>query len=271
MGRSERWGVRWSDFYQLRVGFSRNFKKIRKDETTMKFKRMLTLICMGCMLLFLMGGTSAAEMSNATDLTEVSVTELAYMDLESAPAEIRADILAAREKIIFGDQAWTVNGAVSIFGRDGTIQELPEFSELYPDWELPGAAATSSVPASAMPMGTYSGEINYEEQVNFQLASSWANSKDFTQFVGNGDYVYVYAKSMPRNANFNIGFSNGAGVNIGWCPNLDKETGARIDSDSNKTYNVRGSAANEASVSVYRMVITSDEKDAMSWLDPMYP
>ena len=42
---------------------------------------------------------------------------------------------AAREKAIYGSQAWTVNGAAAIQHSDGTVEPVPEFSALYPGWD----------------------------------------------------------------------------------------------------------------------------------------
>ena len=39
---------------------------------------------------------------------------------------------AACEKVIYGSQAWTVNGAAAIQHSDGTVEPVMEFSTLYP-------------------------------------------------------------------------------------------------------------------------------------------
>ena len=56
---------------------------------------------------------------------------------------------AAREKVIYGSQAWTVNGAVTIQHSDGTVEPVPEFSALYPEWTVPKQAASVSSTALA--------------------------------------------------------------------------------------------------------------------------
>ena len=56
---------------------------------------------------------------------------------------------AAREKVIYGSQAWTVNGAVTIQHSDGTVEPVPEFSALYPGWTVPKQAASVSSTALA--------------------------------------------------------------------------------------------------------------------------
>lgn len=235
----------------------------------MRFKKFLSVVCAGCMALSVMPFASAADASISMDSSMASVKALAYMDLESAPVAMQDDILRAREQIIFGDQAWTVDGAVSLICADGTVEMLPEFSDLYPGWDIPTRdISESNYTESLTP---YSTSVDIEEQISFTMAVTWANSKDFTQFTGTGDYVYVYAKSLPRDAYFNIGFASGVGTNLGWCPNLNKSVGAKIDTNAGKVYNVRGSAADKASEGKYRIAINSDEADAMEWLEPMLP
>lgn len=62
----------------------------------------------------------------------------AYMDLEEAPAELQDTILEARAQIIF-QESWVADGYEGqVTYPDGTVIELPQFSELFPDdWEIP--------------------------------------------------------------------------------------------------------------------------------------
>jgi hypothetical protein len=50
--------------------------------------------------------------------------------------ETRANILEARSEIVFGSQSWTVDGTVQIINEDGTVEKLPEFDALFPNWDL---------------------------------------------------------------------------------------------------------------------------------------
>ena len=64
-------------------------------------------------------------------------SQLAYVDIYTAPPEAQQAILNARARIIYGNQAWTVNGAVSVFdGETGKVEALPEFSDVFPGWSL---------------------------------------------------------------------------------------------------------------------------------------
>ena len=62
--------------------------------------------------------------------------EYAYMDAETASPELREKILDARRKIVYGDQSWSADGSGYIVNADGTITNLPLFSDLFPDWNL---------------------------------------------------------------------------------------------------------------------------------------
>lgn len=73
----------------------------------------------------------------ATALSDMTGEQLAYLDLESAPEDLRPQILRARLPIIYGKQGWTVDGLGSVQHADGTAEKLPEFSDLWPDWTVP--------------------------------------------------------------------------------------------------------------------------------------
>lgn len=66
---------------------------------------------------------------------------LASMDVDSAPAEVKDDILAARREIIYSADGWYAdNAGIYLVWFDNAKKEwgeLPRFSELFPGWELP--------------------------------------------------------------------------------------------------------------------------------------
>lgn len=113
----------------------------RNSETEMK-KAIMALITMVAIII-----TSVFPVFAATDRTIqyklMTTEELAYCEIEAAPVEVRADILAARDAIIHST-SWTVDGQVAVQNEDGTIQELPEFSELFPGWDVPTIQGTEN-------------------------------------------------------------------------------------------------------------------------------
>lgn len=66
-----------------------------------------------------------------------AAAEYAYMDLDAAPEELHQKILDARNVIIYS-KSWTVDGQCAITCPDGSVQPLPEFSDLFPGWDVPG-------------------------------------------------------------------------------------------------------------------------------------
>lgn len=220
----------------------------------MRFKKTIGLICAMSMAFSMIGMASAATATLTSETAAVKA--LAYMDLDSAPVSMQEEILEAREKIIFGDQAWTVDGAVCIVNlEDGTVKELPEFSDLFPGWDVPTAEQVT-----VNYLATTASGIDDSTNVRFTVANSFVNSKEFYTFNGIGDYVGVYASTAPSDdARYNIGFSNASsGSNLGWVPNLALNEGACISTKSNVLYGIRGSVANSSDVGWYRMNITSD-------------
>ena len=61
----------------------------------------------------------------------------AYMPLEDAEPELQKKILKARENIIFST-SWSADEATLYIERnDGTVEQAPKFSELFPGWDIP--------------------------------------------------------------------------------------------------------------------------------------
>ena len=112
-------------------------------------KKCIALITTVAMLL-LTAIPSFATSSDTSIYEFMSVEALAYCDLDEAPLEYQDDILVARD-IIIHNTNWTVDGQVAIVHEDGTLQTLPEFSDLFPDWDIPSAEplTNTAVPYTA--------------------------------------------------------------------------------------------------------------------------
>ena len=121
---------------------------------------------------------------------------------------------AAREKAIYGSQAWTVNGAAAIQHSDGTVEPVPEFSALYPGWTVPKQAASvsSTALAEVADVGSHSISGYYR---NVYLTQD-VKYKPFYSFLGNGETVSAFAVTIPGSNN------ETAQQDAGWLPNLSK-------------------------------------------------
>lgn len=127
---------------------------------------------------------------------------------------------AAREKAIYGSQAWTVNGAAAIQHSDGTVEPVPEFSALYPGWTVPKQAASvsSTALAEVADVGSHSISGYYR---NVYLTQD-VKYKPFYSFLGNGETVSAFAVTIPG-SKYNLGIYNEtAQQDAGWLPNLSK-------------------------------------------------
>jgi len=168
------------------------------------------------------------------------MTAIAYRNIEEAETtEEYHAILAARNTIIYGEQSWTIGGAVKIFNADGSVEELPEFYDLFPsDWE-PGR----------LPNPPYFGERNdpdykssslYSGNVYFAKASGDDEIYPFAyKNLPRGGDIGIYPESIPENAEaFNAGFYNDDTMKgIGWAVSLSEGQGVFLsDAESGTRY-----------------------------------
>ena len=227
-------------------------------------KKILSAALSISMLASLLAFSASADtpaLVSAEDIAVMSVEQIAYLDVETAAPAVQDAILEARAEIIYGDQAWTVDGAVTVFNiKTGTVTELPEFSDLYPGWDIP-ERNISMAPTGIPCMTTYSSAagILIEKIVSLQVASAFTASQDFTGFTGDGNPVYVYAVTAPKDARYNVGFSDAVGSNIGWIPNIEhKAQQAMLNTSYNAIYRVRASVPQAQYADQYKMRVTSD-------------
>lgn len=74
----------------------------------------------------------------------LSENELAYCNVDEAPETWKAEILEARNAIIHSE-SWTVDGQCAVLHEDGTIEELPEFADLFPGWDVPASESKQAM------------------------------------------------------------------------------------------------------------------------------
>ena len=127
---------------------------------------------------------------------------------------------AACEKVIYGSQAWTVNGAAAIQHSDGTVEQVMEFSTLYPGGTVPKQTASVSNTAldEVANVGSHSISGYYR---NVYLTQN-VKYKPFYSFMGNGETISAFAVTIPG-SKYNLGIYNEtAQQDAGWLPNLSK-------------------------------------------------
>lgn len=102
-----------------------------------KFVSVLMSCCMCCALL---GGQSlAVDVSEEYQSVLSQAEQYAYIDPDTVSPELKEKILEARNKIIFSKD-WVADGlrgCITDVETGEVLKELPTFSSVFPDWELP--------------------------------------------------------------------------------------------------------------------------------------
>lgn len=192
----------------------------------MKLKKMLAgvlaIVSLFCMSATAMAAAPTQELDSVEVPSEAMVEaakEIAYMDVNSASAEMQERILEAREVIIESEN-WVADGwNITITHADGTVEEVPTFSELFPGWDIPAcesANATRSISAE-----TYTSPCSLYIAVTLPKASSTTNAPDafYVKNIKNG--LDVIVKKLYTSTSCNLGFTNiDLGISVAHLVNL---------------------------------------------------
>lgn len=162
-----------------------------------------------------------------------SASEFAYLDADKATPELKEKILEARKEIIYNTD-WVADGYVGCIRNIKTgklIKELPEFSEVFPGWDVPIEENNAKIEISepvlpAVPADNTMEEIKplsigtglddwivlLSERVYLKSASSTTNATPFAAFTLDpykmGTQIRAYATSLSASETCNIGFSD---------------------------------------------------------------
>ena len=137
---------------------------------------------------------------------------------------------AAREKVIYGSQAWTVNGAVTIQHSDGTVE--------------PALAEVANVGPHSI--SGYYRNVYLTQDVKY---------KPFYSFLGNGETVSAFAVTIPG-SKYNLGIYNEtAQQDAGWLPNLSKGDRVLLQTANDVYYSIRASVPLNMPIGYSRMKV----------------
>lgn len=163
----------------------------------------------------------------------MSVEDYAYMDIETAPASMKDAILEARTEIIYSE-SWSVDGTAYITYQDGTIEVLPKFSDLFPDWDVPTADYDIiESPPIMTPV------VFWEGWVSVKAPPANTMSAPFRMVPGANSNISTRALSFGGGT-INIGYAI-AGVDHAWMTGLNVGTPFTIFGLSGTVYQVRTS------------------------------
>jgi hypothetical protein len=150
-----------------------------------------------------------------TNTVDMDTETFAYMNLETAPYDMKGKILEARKKIIFSN-SWVADGQYGeVLDADGKVKRvIPQFSDIFPGWEVPKEEITLT--------RAYLPEIDvWNGNVNFQSASS-SDSTPFLRFAAQGGTTQTYISySYNGVTTHNFGYTNlQTGNNIAYLDNM---------------------------------------------------
>lgn len=160
---------------------------------------------------------------------------------------------AACEKVIYGSQAWTVNGAAAIQHSDGTVEQVMEFSTLYPGGTVP--KQTASVSNTALDEVANVGSHSISGYYRNVYLTQDVKYKPFYSFMGNGETVSAFAVTIPG-SKYNLGIYNEtAQQDAGWLPNLSKDDRVLLQTANGVYYSIRASVPLNMSIGYSRMKV----------------
>jgi len=145
-----------------------------------------------------------------------SASEFAYLDADKATPELKEKILEARKEIIYNTD-WVADGYVGCIRNIKTgklIKELPEFSEVFPGWDVPIEENNAKMEIKPLSIGTGLDDwiVLLSERVYLKSASSTTNATPFAAFTLDpykmGTQIRAYATSLSASETCNIGFSD---------------------------------------------------------------
>ncbi len=191
---------------------------------------------------------------NATEKEQEELVEkakdIAYLDLDMAPPEMKQEILEARKKIIYNTD-WVADGYSGYIQDVETgeiIKELPEFSEVFPEWNIPvekfASGTETTVPALSVddkielaPIKSIMSLDSWLRIVGGRLyletASATENADPFTVFTVDpyeiGTEIRAYASSLTSSATCNIGISDyNSGASLGLATRLTENRSLNV-------------------------------------------
>lgn len=179
----------------------------------MKVKKMLAGV-LAIVSLFCMSATAmAAAPTQELDAAEIpnearieAAKEVAYMDVNSASAEMQERILEARE-VIIESKSWVADGwNATITHADGTVEEVPTFAELFPGWDMPVCESENAMRSSNVI--AFDSPVSQVVSVKLPKASSATNTPAAFAINGIENALEVYVRELTTSTSCNLGFTN---------------------------------------------------------------
>lgn len=192
----------------------------------MKTKKMLAgvlaVVSLFCMSITAMAAAPTQEPSSIERHNEARIEaakEIAYMDVDSASVEMQERILEARE-VIIESKSWVADGwTATITHADGTVENVPTFSECFPGWDVPICKSADTMRSTMA--ATYYSPIERVIRVALPRASSATNAPTAFNVNEIRNRLTVYVDDLITSTSCNLGFTNtDLGISVAHMVNM---------------------------------------------------
>lgn len=164
------------------------------------FLALATVFCVGASAMAV--DTSQSLNAESVHAAKVAAAEkIAYLDTETASPALKAEILEARNVVIF-NETWIADGyEATVTEPDGTVHSVPHFSDLFPaDWDLP-----IEEPSNPITRGNQGGDTI---RVTLKNPSATEMSAPFAVAYNYAESFTVHVDKLEISETCNIGFKN---------------------------------------------------------------
>ena len=128
-----------------------------------------------------------------------SASEFAYLDADKATPELKEKILEARKEIIYNTD-WVADGYVGCIRNIKTgklIKELPEFSEVFPGWDVPIEENNAKIEISEPVLPAVPADNTMEEIIGTQENGPRKTGAMTFSEMECDDFDFAGAESVP--------------------------------------------------------------------------
>jgi hypothetical protein len=187
----------------------------------------------------------------------LSIEDVAYICFDESLPHIQNLILRARYEIVFSEYvSWTVDGQMYKVNDDGSTEALPEFSRLFPGWDLGQIESISIRDFSTADVYSFSDSVQamshlFRASGIIHRQQAHVNAPVFVSVRNNlarMNWMQVTLTRMdwPIGA-VNIGITNmNTGQSVGWVGNIRAGQGLLVGVPAFATAGVRASTVDNS-------------------------
>lgn len=220
--------------------------------------RFLSIVMSFIIALSIIGSASVyADENMEKNMTLEEARNIAYIDIKSTDEvtlqDIKEQVLEAR-KIVANTKSWVADGysGCIINTKTGEKKELPTFSSVFPDWDLPSSSDNIELENKENSLMSRHDTIYKIKYTELNHPTN-VNTYSFAYFlVDKGDSVLTRALELYTSETYNVGYSIN-GQSIGHGTYLGLYDAFAMDGLSGEHISVRASTYDSEGAALFQM------------------